>query len=594
MTGGVAFAYYEGVWLRFVEWFNRRELSENSILLAFAVVIGAGSALGVVAFYNAIDLAYMVFYEIPSRYLPRMNLLAYRPLITAGSIAAAWFVMRRVAPGHEGSTVPDVQVAVARRGSRIPFMPVFARTAASAITLGGGGSAGSEGPVAVLGSALGSWLGRVFHFDSQRVKILVASGAAAAISAAFNAPLAGAFFALEEILGSFAVGSFPPVVVASVIGAVVSRGFFGNHPAFPIPEQYGYTSAREILLFYPILGVVCGLVSVLFVRTYFGTASVIQRIRIPSAVLPWLTGAVVGGMVWLSQGLLVGHGHLSMRIDLFGRMPWYFLGALAIGKILATSITLNGGGSGGLFTPSLYVGAVTGGAVGALLTDAFPSLTIHPEAYAVVGMGAVVAAATAAPITGILIVFEMTNDYAIMLPLMLATAITYMLARHLEHDSLYSGWLRRRGEHLQQGTSTDVLAGLFVADVVDRKPITIDEDAPLATMIGTAERTRDFDVAVVSADRRLVGMISIVELARIAQTAADAGSLVIASDVAMPVTPVRPDASLLDAIRQMGVRGSATLPVIDPDTGEFHGVVTRAHILAVYERTLMRRDAPAT
>jgi CIC family chloride channel protein len=282
-----------------------------------------------------------------------------------------------------------------------------------------------------------------------------------------------------------------------------------------------------------------------------------------------------------------------VRLELFGRMPWYILGALAFGKILATSITLNGGGSGGLFTPSLYVGAVTGGAVGALLSQAFPGLALHPEAYAVVGMGAVVAAATAAPITGILIVFEMTNDYAIMLPLMLTTAVTYMLARHIEHDSLYSGWLRRRGERLEQGASTDVLAGLHVADVLDRKPITINEGASLRSMIETAERTTDFDIAVTTDDARLVGMISTVELSRIAQTAGEVAGLVIASDVAIPVVAVQPDASLLDVIRQMGIRGSATLPVVDAETGKFHGIISRAHVLAVYERNMMRRQEPS-
>jgi CIC family chloride channel protein len=272
-------------------------------------------------------------------------------------------------------------------------------------------------------------------------------------------------------------------------------------------------------------------------------------------------------------------------------MAWYLLAAIALGKILTTSITLHGGGSGGLFTPSLYLGAVTGGAVGSLLHQLFPLLALHPEAYAVVGMGAVVAAATAAPITGILIVFEMTNDYAIMLPLMLATAITYWVARHIEHDSLYSGWLRRRGEHLEHGANRDVLAGLHVADALDRDPITIDERATLREMAGLLGKTTYFDAPVVTSGMKLVGMISMIELGRIINGSPELADLAIAADVATPVTPVRPDANLLDVIRQMGVKGSATLPVVDPDSGRFEGVIARAHVLAVYERTLMRSAA---
>ena len=177
--------------------------------------------------------------------------------------------MRGPGRGHEGLNIPDVQRAVAREGGRLPARPALARTAASAVTLGSGGAAGSEGPVAVLGAALASFLGSAFRFDPARTKVLVAAGAAAGISAAFNAPLAGAFFALEEILGSLAVGAFPSVVVASVVAAVVSHTFLGNNPAFPVPEEYGYALQREVLIFYPFLGVVAGLVAVLFVRVYF-------------------------------------------------------------------------------------------------------------------------------------------------------------------------------------------------------------------------------------------------------------------------------------------------------------------------------------
>jgi chloride channel protein, CIC family len=576
-----------GVWDDFVDWFNGLGLSENAILLAFAVAVGIGGALGVVAFYKLIDAAYALFYQWPAGFLPRNSFLAYRPLLTAAGFASAWAIMRRLGRGHEGLNVPDVQLSVARRGGRIPARPALARTAASAVTIGAGGSAGSEGPVAVLGSTLGSWLGGIFRFESSRVVTLVGAGAAAGISAAFNAPLAGAFFALEEIQGSFAAGAFSAVVVSSVVAAVVSRAVFGNHPAFPIPVEYGYTLTREVVLFYPLLGALTGLVSALFIRCYFGMDGWWKRLPVPAAALPWIGGVLVGTMVYLSRGILVGYGHLAVRVDVFGRMAWYYLLLLAVGKILATSVTLTTGGSGGLFTPSLYIGAATGGAFGVALQGLFPGMHISPEAYALVGMGALVAGATNAPITGILIVFEMTNDYAIVLPLMLTTVICHHVARRLEPDSLYSGWLRRRGERIEQGADRALLTGLRVRDAYERSPQSFRAEAPLPTLLQHLQPGEQTTFPVIDADHTLLGVVTMAELGQLARDQPQLSGLLIAADVAGPTETVTPADSLLEATRRLGTRGASALPVVDQPGGErLIGMLTRSHILAAYERAL--------
>jgi CIC family chloride channel protein len=575
-----------GVWDRFADWFNAFHFNENTILLGFAVAIGLAGGLGVVAFYRLIDLAYWVLYLTPAVFLTQSGFLAYRPLLTGIGLTLAYLIMRGPGRGHEGLNVPDVQRAVAREGGRLPLRPTLARTAASAVTLGSGGAAGSEGPVAVLGAALASFLGRAFRFDPARTKIMVAAGAAAGISAAFNAPLAGAFFALEEILGSLAVGAFPPVVVASVVAAVVSHSFLGNNPAFPIPEEYGYALQRELMIFYPFLGVIAGLVGVLFVRVFFAAEAVVRKIEDPRWTVAFLGGLLVGVLVLLSNGMLVGHGHLAVHLDVFGGMSWNSLALLALGSILATSITLNFGGSGGVFTPSLYVGAATGGAFGVALTGLFPGLGLRPEAYALVGMGAVVAASTNAPITGMLLVFEMTNDYEIVLPLMLATVIANLVARRLEPDSLYSGWLRRRGERLQHGADRDVLAGLRVADAFDPAPEVVGATAPLGQLLehlGTGAFT---DLPVVDEQRRLIGIIPIADLGRLAGEPREKTSTLVASEVTIPAETVAPGDSLLEAIRRMGVRGAPSIPVVDRATGHLLGLVSRAHVLALYERAV--------
>ncbi len=428
-----------------VERFKALGLGTEPTLIAFAVPIGIISALGVLGFYRGVALAHQVFLTAPALLLPELGLLAFRPLMTGAAFAVAAWTMRVIGRDHDGLNVPDVQAAVAHRGGRIPPRPALARTVASAMTIGGGGSAGSEGPVVVLGSTLGSWLGRMFRFRAARLRVLVACGAAAGISAAFNAPLAGAFFALEEILGTFSGGFFSPVVVASVVAAVVARGIFGSGPAFPVPGDLGELGTWEVVVLLPALGIVCALMGTLFVRTYFGVERLAQSPRISRRWLPWLGGALVGIIVFLTGDAVAGDAHLAAPLDLFGRLPWWTLISLAMLKVLATSLTLNSGGSGGVFTPALFVGAATGGGYGALMATAFPALPIDPALYALAGMGAMVAGATGAPITGILLVFEMTHDFALVMPLMLAVVACKTVMRRYERDSLYSGWLRRRG-----------------------------------------------------------------------------------------------------------------------------------------------------
>lgn len=573
------------LWRGVVTWFNARELSENTILIAFSLAIGVLSALGVVAFYKSIDLAFALFYRLPGELVPRFAVLAYRPVLTAAGVAAAWWFMRYIGRGHDGMNVPDVQLAVVRRGGVIPLRPALARTAASAITIGAGGSAGSEGPVVVFGSAIGSLCGRTFRFSPERMRVLVGAGAGAAISAAFNAPIAGAFFALEEILGSLAVTAFPPVVVASVIAAVISRAVFGNHPAFPIPVEYSYGMAREVFVFFPLLGVVTGAVAALFVRVFFGVETFVKRLTKWRWLIPWVGGALVGLLVVASNGLLVGYGHLAVHLEVFGRMPWYALAGLALGSILATSLTLNTGGSGGLFTPSLYVGAATGGAFGVALAQLLPNATIRPEAYAIVGMGALVAASTHAPITGILLVFEMTNDYALVLPLMLATVISYVVAHRLEPDSLYSGWLRRRGERIEHGTDESALAGLFVREAYDNRAHIVGEREEVGQLLDHLGRDQ-LVFPVVDSDGRLCGIIDLADLGRVAKDYGNLAALVLAIDLAHPSETVTPNETLLDATRRMGVRGVNALPVLDAATGKVLGLISRHNVLAAYERSI--------
>ncbi len=583
-------------WQRFVEWFNGLNLAEDNILLVFGVAVGVVGALGVIVFFHLIDLAFEFFYRwLPSE-LPHPDVPFYRPFLTALGFAAATWVVQRATRSTDKrpksvQLIPLVQVAVARNDGNLPFKSTVARIVAAIFTLGSGGTAGSEGPLGVVGATAGSYLGRAFRFDASRVKVLVAAGAGAGISAAFNTPLGGAFFALEEILGGFAVGTFAPVVVASVVAAVISRAVFGDHPAIVIPMEYGYHAVQEVVFFYPVLGILAGLTVVLFVKVFFAVEDIRERIRIPPAAIPWVGGFIVGLLVLASRGMLTGYGHLAVRLDTMVHLSAGALLLLCFGQILGNSLTLNTGGSGGVFAPSLFVGATLGASYGVALKGLFPGMPLQPEAYALVGMGSVFAAATDAPLAAVLMVFEMTNDYAIVLPLMLAVVLSYNVAKRLEPDSLYSGWLRRRGESLEHGVARDVLANLTVQSAMEENPQVIGEGASVSQMMEHLGRGEQTDYPVVDGQLRVSGLLRIGEIGRVARDQAALGPLLLASDIADPVETVEPGDTLLAAIRRMGTRGTGMLPVVDPQSGRLVGVVTRAAILALYEKQVAEEAA---
>lgn len=571
-------------WARITTWLQRSDWDEGALLMAFGLVIGGATGLGVVGFYHLIDLAYGLFITWVGSRTGIAAHVVYRPILTALGLWAAWAIVRRI---PDGQNVADVQLAVAKRGGVLHAKPVAARTLASAVTLGSGGSAGSEGPTAVLGSAIGSLIGRSLRFQPRRLKILVGCGAAAGISAAFNAPFAGAFFALEEVLGAFSIGAFSPVVVASVAGALTVRPFLGSHPAFHIPD-YGEIRPLAILLLYPLLGVACGLWSAVYTRMYFGAANRFARLAGPRWVRPVLGGLAVGLIVHLSGGLLIGNGHLAIPTRVFGGIAWYLLLALALAKSVATAVTLGSGGSGGVFTPTLFIGAALGGAMGRLATDILPHFGLHPEAWGLVGMAGLVAGANRAPITAIFMVFEMTDDYGLVLPLMLVSVIAYATARRFAPYGLYDGWLARRGEHLAHGADRALMHRIQARDALDAHPVTVEPGAPLAEVIAAAARTRHTSLPVVDTDMSLVGVITYADLRQAMLDRGELAQLLVAADLAEPTEVVLPTDSLREVLRKMNARAIDLIPVVESEARPvLVGVLSRADVLAAYERELM-------
>jgi len=572
-------------WARLLERAALKEWDEGGVLMAFGVAIGVAVGLAVVAFYRLVDLAYFAFAEFPARRLDVLGNALYRPLLTAAGLWAAWFVVRRLRL-PDGQNVPDVQLAVAKRGGEVPLRPVAGRTVAAAITLGSGGSAGSEGPVAVLGAALGSSLGRLFRFDGRHRKILVGCGAAAGIAAAFGAPFAGAFFALEEVLGSFSVGAFSPVVVASVVGSITARAFLGDLPVVDVPA-YGGVPPLVVLLLYPVLGIACGAVSAFYVRVFFGAQALAARAAGPPWLRPLVAGALVGAVALTAASLVTGHGHLRIPMGELAQLTWWALLGLALAKIVMTAATLAGGGSGGVFTPTLFVGAAFGAGLGALVGQLLPDAGTSVVRWGLVGMAGLIAGATRAPITAIFMVFEITDDYGLVLPLMLVSVLAYATSLRLAPHGLYDGWLARRGEHLAHGADRALMERVRVREAVDRRAAAVPPDASLADVVAATGRARQLALPVVDHDGTLVGVIRYPDLRAALLDRGDLASLLVAMDLAEPTECAAPGDSLRDALRVMNARAHDALPVVDPTTGRYVGLLARADLLAAYERALL-------
>jgi CIC family chloride channel protein len=563
-------------------------VDENTLLLAFALVIGAVVGLAVIVFYKLIDLVQLIAINTAAR-ITAIGSLSIILVVILG-LSLTRLLVRYGTGDSDGYNIPDVMRAIAKRGGVIHSVPVAIKSAAAALAIGAGGSVGAEGPVAVAGSALGSRIGRFFRSGPSRLKVLVGCGAAAGISAAFNAPIAGVFFSLEKVVGSFGVTSFPPVLVASVISAAISRAAFGDTPVIEIPTVYGIGSSAELVL-YAVLGVVTGGIAVLYTRGVHGMGDLLGRLR-----FTWqrvVIGALIVGVLDLVfRADLWGRGHESFSIEMIGGRAGGFLIALAFAKLIATAATITVTRAGGVFTPAMFIGATLGGGLAVLASQVMPWFTIEPEAFALVGMAGLVAGATHAPLTAIMIVFEMTGDYALILPLMLCGAIAYITARRIYPESVYSEWLVRRGENIHAGRDTAVLERLLVRDSYNNDPHVIGETATVPQIVAQISDSPQIEFPVLDAELKLVGMITYDDLRTVLTDAETLAPVVLAGDLAnQQFEWVTPQDSLRVALQKLAVRGSHHIPVIDAEGRDrLLGLIGRTEILSAYDTELLKEQ----
>ncbi len=557
---------------------------EHAILLALAVVIGAAAGAAVILFYKTIDLVQdAVLRGATHTPVPDIVLI---PAVVAAGLAGCRALIRWGAHGSTGENIPDVMYRVTVKGGVIPAGPVLVKTAAAALVIGTGGSVGAEGPVVVLGAAAASRIGRWLRASPNRLRTLVGCGAAAGISAAFNAPIAGVIFGIEKILGAAGGMALGPFVVASILAATVGRAVFGDRPVITLPAEFGIRSGWELLL-YVALGLVTGVVAVLYSRGVWKAQDAFPRLR-----APWMqvtAGAlVIGGLDVAFRADLWGHGHESLNVGIVAARTAPFLVALALAKLVATAATFGAGGTGGVFTPALFIGGTLGGACGVAAATLLPSWHLAPGAMALVGMAGLVAGATHAPLTAIMMVFEMTRDYGLILPLMLTSVLAYVIARRLHPESIYTEWLRRRGVALSHGADATLLARITVAECFNREPVTVREDAGVPAILDVTRASRQTEFPVVSADGRLAGMLSREAVREALANGDHLAPVLVAADLIRPQAErVTPEDSLLTALRRLGAQDVDTLPVVDTDDGErLLGIVSRQDVMAAYERQL--------
>ncbi|MFF7794551.1 chloride channel protein [Streptomyces sp. NPDC007991] len=540
--------------------------------MVLAVLIGGGAGAGSVVFrwcittFTRLFSGHADYAASPGMGNPHVPWLGPYFVLLAPVVGGLLYgpLVNRFAKEARGHGVPEVMLAVAQRGGRISPKVAVVKTLASALTIGSGGSVGREGPIVQIGSALGSTLGRVAKVTDGRMKLLVACGAAGGIAATFNAPLAGVFFAMELILGTFSAEAFGATVVASVTASVIGRAAFGDVAFLTLPAFHVGHLAQYGL--FALLGVVAAVVGVGFARVLYLIEDACDWLwRGPEWLRPAVGGLVLG-LVLLALPEMYGVGYPVLEKATQGGYAVGFLLLLILGKMLATSLTIGIGGSGGVFAPSLFIGAMLGAAYGTGVHHLLPATAGSVGAYALVGMGAVFAGASRAPITAVVILFELTGEYSIILPLMLAIVLATAVSHLLTRDTIYTLKLRRRGIDLEGPAPGARIGAQQVGSVMDPLPSSLPASTELADAADLLSLSGYGTLPVVDATERYVGVVTAQAIAEALAEQPDAHPATV-GQLAEPPTPVLTDQPLAQALHALLSTAGTGVPVLDPVDG---------------------------
>lgn len=562
---------------------------EQVVLNTLAVVMGLVGGGAAIAFREGIALVQYGFYGFSSeRFHSQVAEFPWWHIVGATTLGglAAGLLVYWIMPNRRTQGVADAIEASALHGGRMSLRGGLGAATVSAVTIGSGGSAGREGPVVHLAASLGAFVAERLRLGRSLTQTVLGCGVAAGVAASFNAPIAGVFFALEVVTGNYALATFAPVVIASVTGTIVSRIHFGDYPAFIIPPN-------EIVSFwefpaFALLGVASAVAAIAFVWSVSVVQGVTERFaRVPLWLRPAVGGLLVG-LIGIQFPQILGVGYEGTDQALNEELTLAMLLILVVLKTAATAITLGTGGGGGVFSPSLFIGAMLGGAFGIVATEVFPHLSSGHGAYTLVGMGAVAGAVLGAPISTILIAFELTGDYQLTVAVMIATVIASQIMQHAYGHSFFSYQLERRGISLRGGREATALRSRLVRDVMQHDLLTIRPGASMQEVREKLTRTPYGVLFAVDDDERLLGTVRLIDLADSAFNT-ESDRLLKAIDVMRMKPPVASvDDDLEAALRLIQRCGEEHVAVVDGDgSGRLLGVLHERDLLAAYHRTVL-------
>jgi CIC family chloride channel protein len=566
------------------------KIGEQPTLIIMSFIVGILAGVANVMFRTTMDLAHTYIFVGGSRLLHIAEGGIYKVFLPLLPMAGAVLLipLSLLFPGEvNGYGFPRFLEIVNIRGGVIKVRNIIIKTLAPALTIGCGGSAGVEGPIAIIGGATGSAIGQVFRVSENRMKLLIAAGAAGGIAATFNAPIAGIMFAVEIVLlGSYELSSFSAIVISSGIATVISRGYYGANPAFPVPK-YDLRSPLEIP-FYIVFGVLIGFLAVFYIKLFHRMKEHFDEYQLNPQLKPVLGAFIVGSIgIFLPQ--IMGNGYEFIDSALAGKILLPTIALLVFFKILATSVTLGSGGAGGIFAPALFIGAMAGGSFGYCVHYFFPAWTASPQAYATVGIGAFLAAATHAPLTGIFLLFEMTGNYQIIIPLMFATIIGTLVAKRVYPESIDTVELTKRGIRIHAGREVAVMSRIKVGDVMDTDFVTVARDTLLKDLIDIMIGRDRFYIPITDDVGNMIGIVSGQDV-RPALFEEKVKIVVRAGEIATEkVMTLNPSDDLNTAINAFARKDLEEIPVVaENNPRKVIAMIKRKDVIDAYNREVLK------
>lgn len=580
--------------------FSGFTFSQDSYLLFLGAITGILGGIGAIIFHYSIIFIKNLFFYYPAKYFFNTNsfignyslssiiIMIFIPAI--GGLFVG-LISKFIEEEKKFDSIPSVIDAVASNGGVIKGRVAITKIILSALSIGTGGAGGKEGPIVQIGSSIGSKFGQLLSLSPDQLKILVGCGAASGLAASFNVPLGGALFAMEIILRTYHARSFSPVIIASVFGSIISRSWLGSEPTFQIP-QYEFVSNYE-LIFYILFGIVAGFGAIYFVKIFYIIENLFNKFNIKPKYLKPAIGGLLVGIIGVFFPEVYGFFYTNIDRFIYGNATILTLLFLFFLKPIATAFTIGSGGNGGTFAPSIFTGAVLGGLYGQIIGLFFPEISAPPGAYALVGMAALTAGTIHAPLTALVMVFEMTNNYAIILPLMITIIISNFISKSILKGSLYTLKFKSEGREIDlYGRRTEILNNLKVNDLIDTNVTFVYENYSFNKVTEALKESQYDSILVKNPDEKIVGIITFQDirnavLDRETRNIINSNLLVAGDIMNSSLTFINDTDTCEKALKILESIDYELLPVIEKESGNFIGIITKEKIMHRYQKELL-------